>query len=166
MQYKEIANKIIKEYDEKNKDKKDLIKVKDIVKIGKWIKDNIKYIMGENLTDEITAIETYKKREGVCAHKTKLFNALIYSLGYQVIYVNGYAVRQKNTFDEKDNHAWSLIKMDGKWLPFDATMGIFSGKLPITHVYQKIGNNGAYIIEELSDEKAQISSYSFKGRIN
>ena len=42
----------------------------------------------------------------------------------------------------EDNHAWSIIKIKGKWLPFDATWGIFTGKLPVTHVYQKIGNEG------------------------
>ena len=113
----------------------------------------------------VGATETLNLKEGVCDHITKLFNALVYSLGYQVIYVNGYAMDKKNSFNEDDIHAWSLINIKGKWLPFDATYGIFSGKLPVTHVYQKIGNKGAYIIEKLSDKKSIISSDSIKGKI-
>ena len=34
-------------------------------------------------------------------------------------------------------HAWSLINVNGKWYPFDATWGILSGKLAVCHVFQK-----------------------------
>ena len=161
--FNETANDIIKQYDEEHED--DSIKVEDYVKIGKWVNKNIKYNDKYSRRNEITATETLNLKEGVCDHITKLFNALVYSLGYQVIYVNGYAMDKKNSFNEDDIHAWSLINIKGKWLPFDATYGIFSGKLPVTHVYQKIGNEGAYIIEELSDEKSIISSHSIKGKI-
>ena len=166
LHFNKVANEIIKQYDEEHKD--DPIKIKDIVKIGKWVNKNIKYNK-KYAQDELTALtatETLNLKEGVCDHITKLFNALMYSLGYQVIYVNGYVMDKKNTFDENDIHAWSLINIEGKWLPFDATYGIFSGKLPVTHVYHKIGNKGAYIIEELSDEKSFISSFSVKGKIS
>ena len=161
--FNEKANDIIKQYDEEHED--DSIKVEDYVKIGKWVNKNIKYNDKYSRRNEITATETLNLKEGVCDHFTKLFNALVYSLGYQVIYVNGYAMDKKNSFNEDDIHAWSLINIKGKWLPFDATYGIFSGKLPVTHVYQKIGNKGAYIIEEFSDKKSIISSDSIKGKI-
>ena len=45
----------------------------------------------------------------------------------------------KKTFSVEDTHAWSLVKLDGIWLPFDATWGIFSGKLPVTHIFKQIG---------------------------
>ena len=168
-QFNKIANDIIKEYDEKHKNDSINVKVKDCVKIGKWVKKNIKYDKKNKHNkdnNEVTATETLNKKEGICDHITKLFNALMYSLGYQVIYVNGYAMDKKNTFDGEDIHSWSLINIEGKWLPFDATWGIFSGKLPVTHVYQKIGNKGPYIIEELSDEKSYITSFINKGKIN
>ena len=85
-----------------------------------------------------TATETLYERKGVCHHITKLFNALMYSLGYQVIYILGYAIDINKSFSINDSHAWSLIKINGKWLPFDATNGIFSGKLPVTHVYKQV----------------------------
>ena len=75
-------------------------------------------------------------RVGVCHHFTKLYNALMYSWGYQCIYVSGYAIKDNDSFNEDDGHAWSLIKVNDKWLPFDATWGIFSGKLPVSHVFE------------------------------
>ena len=135
-QFNKIANDIIKEYDEKHKN--DIIIVPTVVKIGKWIKNNIKYDPGLTCQNKITATETYNKRKGVCHHITKLFNALMYSLGYQTIYVMGYVAIKNNSYDLYDSHAWSLIKVNGKWLPFDATWGIFSGRLPITHVFKQI----------------------------
>ena len=143
-QFKEFAQTIIKNYDTRHKD--DLIKVLDVVKIGKWIKENIKYDLSYSGRNEISATETLNNRIGVCHHFTKAFNALMYSLGYQVIYVSGYALDKKDTFGKEDAHAWSLIKIDGKWLPFDATWGIFSGKLPVCHVFKQFFPLGTKII--------------------
>ena len=132
--FKEIAENIIKNYD--NNHKNDLIKVNDLVKIGKWVHKNIKYDISYHGKNDISATEVYNKGVGVCHHFTKLYNALLYSLGYKCIYVSGYAINKKDNFNEDDGHAWSLVKVGNKWLPFDATWGIFSGKLPICHIFQ------------------------------
>ena len=142
--FKEIALQIIDNYDKQHKD--DLIKVLDVVKIGKWLKKNITYDLSYSGRNEITATETMNNRIGVCHHFTKLYNALMYSLGYQVIYVSGYALDKKDTFGKEDAHAWSLFKIDGKWLPFDATWGIFSGKLPVCHVFKQFFPLGTKVI--------------------
>ena len=143
-QFKEFAQTIIKNYDTKHNE--DLVKVPDVVKIGRWIKENIKYDLSYSGRNEISATETLNNRIGVCHHFTKAFNALMYSLGYQVIYVSGYALDKKDTFGKEDAHAWSLIKIDGKWLPFDATWGIFSGKLPVCHVFKQFFPVGTRVI--------------------
>ena len=132
--FKEIALDIIKNYDKRNK--KDVVKVTDFVKIGEWVKENIKYDIRYQGRNEISATEVYNNGAGVCHHFTKLFNAFIYSLGYKCVYVSGYAIKKKLNFNEDDGHAWSLIKVNNKWLPFDATWGIFSGKLPVGHIFQ------------------------------
>ena len=142
--FKKLAQDMIKNYDIEHKN--DLIKVPDVVKVGKWIKKNIKYDLSYSGRNEITATETMNNQIGVCHHFTKLFNALMYSLGYQVIYVSGYALDKKDTFGKEDAHAWSLIKIDGKWLPFDATWGIFSGKLPVCHVFKQFFPRGTKVI--------------------
>ena len=134
--FKKIALKIIKQYDEEHKDY--LISFPIVTKIGKLIKKNIQYDITYAGKNDITETETYNSKKGVCHHITNLFNALMYSLGYQTLYILGYAVYKK-TFSVEDTHAWSLVKLDGKWLPFDATWGIFSGKLPITHIFKQIG---------------------------
>ena len=132
--FKEISTKIIEEYNKKHKN--DLVQISDVAKVGKWVKNNVKYNINYSGRTEITATDTYNNLEGVCEHFTKLYNALIYSLGYKVIYVSGYAIKKKDFFVKDDGHAWSLIKIGEKWLPFDATWGIFSGKLPISHVFK------------------------------
>ena len=142
--FNEIANDIIKNYDIKHKD--DKIKVPDVVKIGKWIKENIKYDLRYSGKNNISATETYNNRIGVCHHFTKLFNALMYSLGYKVVYVSGYALDKKDHYDTSDAHAWSLFKINGKWLPFDATWGIFSGKLPVCHIFRAYFPIGVSVI--------------------
>ena len=133
--FNDTAKNIIKEYDNEHKD--DKIKVPDVVKIGKWVKKNVTYDLRYTGRNEMEATEILRKKIGVCHHFTKLFNALMYSLGYKVIYVSGYALDKKDFYDKADSHAWSLIKIDGKWLPFDATWGIFSGKLPVCHVFKQ-----------------------------
>ena len=47
-------------------------------------------------------------------------------------------LKKKNYYGEEDGHAWSAIKIDGKWLPFDAIWGIFSGKLPVSHIFKSL----------------------------
>jgi len=132
--YKEIAQEIIKKYDEEHKN--DPIEIMNIVKIGKWIKNNIKY--DENYKEEkpSTALDIYNKRIGVCKQFTILYNALLYSLGYQCIYVSGFAFKDDDTFKSSDAHSWSLVKIVDKWYPFDSTWGIFSGKLPVCHIFE------------------------------
>jgi len=68
--FKEIAEKIIKNYDEVHKD--DTIGVTDIYKIGKWVNENIKYDINYKGKNNISAIETFNNKVGVCHHLTKL----------------------------------------------------------------------------------------------
>ena len=159
--FKKISNDIIKQYDEEHKD--DLIVVPSVTKIGKWIKQNIKYDLTYVGLNNITATETYKTKKGVCHHITKLFNALMYSLGYQVLYILGFAIDKKKNFSIEDSHAWSLVKIEGKWLPFDATWGIFSGKLPVTHIFKQIDCKTPEII---AYDRVKIEQILVKGNIN
>ena len=128
---KEIANNIINEYNEEHKN--DNYEITDIAKIGKWVKNNIKYDENEK---SLNPMEIYNKKKGVCKQYTILFNALLYSLGYKCIYVCGFAIQDNDSFDSSDSHSWSLVRVNGKWLPFDATWGIFSGKLTVGHIFE------------------------------
>ncbi len=129
-----IARKIIADFDKKNKD--NVFNFMDFTKIGKWVHENIRYDLNYSGRTNMTAMDIYNQRVGVCHHFTRLANALLYSLGYKVIYTNGFACESSAEFDQNSGHAWSLIKVNGKWYPFDATWDILSGKLPVCHVFQ------------------------------
>ena len=129
-----IARKIIEDFDRNNKD--NILNYMDYAKIGKWVNKNIRYDINYSGRTEMTAMDIYNRRVGVCHHMTRLANALLYSLGYKVIYTNGFACESRAEFDQNCAHAWSLINVNGKWYPFDATWGILSGKLPVCHVFQ------------------------------
>ena len=128
-----IARDIIAEFDRKNKD--NILVFMDFTKIGKWVYKNIKYDISYSGRTEMTAMDIYNKRIGVCHHMTRLANALLYSIGYKVIYANGFLCNSSE-FDQDCGHAWSLIQVNGKWYPFDAACNILTGKLPVNHVFQ------------------------------
>ena len=133
-QLKFFAKKIIDEFNNKNKNN-DFI-FHDYQKIGFWVYENIKYDLNYTGKSEYTAVDIYNMRKGVCHHFTRLANALLYSLGYKVLYASGYTCKGNNSFKTSTGHAWSLIKLnDNKWYPFDATWGIFTGKLPVGHIF-------------------------------
>ena len=133
-QLQSIAKKIIEDFDKKNKDSD--FKFLDYMKIGMWVKENVKYDYNYIGQTQLTAMDIYKKRVGVCHHFTKLSNALLYSLGYKVLYASGYCCQKNKSFKTSTGHAWSLIKLDNnKWYPFDSTWGIFTGKIPVGHIF-------------------------------
>ena len=128
-----IAQKIIKEFDEKHKNSE--FEYYDFMKIAEWVHTNIKYDMFYSGKTEYTALDIYEMKAGVCHHMTRLSNALLYSLGYKVAYVIGITAND-STFNIRDNlHAWSVIKLGNTWYPFDSTWGIYKGKVPITHIF-------------------------------
>ena len=129
-----IAEKIIDEFDKNNKNND--FEYLDYMKIGLWVFKNIKYDYNYSGKMEYTSIDIYNMRAGVCHHFTQLSNALLYALGYKVIFVSGYACQNGKSFKTNKGHSWSLIKLeDNKWYPFDSTWGIFTGKLPVSHIF-------------------------------
>jgi hypothetical protein len=157
-----IARNIIDEYDRNNE--KNILSFMDFSKIGKWVYKNIKYDINYTGRTEMTAMDIYNQRIGVCHHKTRLANALLYSLGYQVIYASGYTCSKSPKFDGDSGHAWSLINVKGKWYPFDATWNILSGKLPVCHIFFNFFNKsiswlGTDNIDFASDNNKSIIEY-------
>ena len=121
----------------------------EYIKLCKWVNKNIKYDLNYAGRHELTVFDTLKLKRGVCHHMTLLFNALLYSIGYLTLYVGGYSGESSLEFDESDGHAWSLVRINNCWVPFDATWGIHSGKLPVCHVFSNFGNSaGKYITRD------------------
>ena len=138
-QLQKIAKKIIENFDKENKNND--FEFLDYMKIASWVHKNIKYDYNYVGQTQYHAMDIYNMRKGVCHHFTVLANALLYSLGYQVIYTTGYYCENRATFNTKTAHAYSLIKLEnGKWYPFDATWGIFTGKLHVGHIFRMLGH--------------------------
>ena len=129
---KTIAQKIIKEFDEKHKNSE--FAYSDFTKIAEWVYKNIKYDLSYVSKTYLSALEIYNKKAGVCHHFTRLSNALLYSLGYKVAYITGIPAEDLK-FDMNSLHAWSIVKVGNIWYPFDSTWGIYKGKVPITHIF-------------------------------
>ena len=135
-------------------------------KIGKWVHNYIKYNL--QLTGaKFTAMQIYNNKQGVCEHFTILYNTLLTAYGIDAIKVNGFAkniteyntkvkkrdgdkYKNENT-DQSGRHAWTLAKIDGEWVPLDATLDIFDKKVPITHVYENYGDGEDSILYNLDN---------------
>ena len=141
-QLKLIAQKIIKEFDEKHKNSE--FEYYDFMKIAEWVYKNIRYDLSYAGKAQMTALEIYKKKVGVCHHFTRLCNALLYSLGYKVAYITGIPAEGTKFDMENSLHAWSAIKLGNTWYPYDSTWGIYKGKVPITHIFIEAIDSGLY----------------------
>ena len=116
----------------------------DFYKLGKWVYNNIQYEIGYTGADlNISEIITLKK--GVCQHFTELYNSLLNSIGIESIYTTGYSVKDIND-PTNGRHAWTVAKINGKWIGLDATWNIFNeyGYLPLCHLFRSYGPS--YII--------------------
>ena len=127
--FKELSEKIISQ----NK-----INIPNYVKLGKWVNSFLKY--NPLLTNKkISLEEIIKIKEGVGEHFTQLYNMLLNSIGISSIFVNGLSHNCDNKLIEINskfiNHAWTLSKINNKWIPLDCTFGFFDGKLPISHIF-------------------------------
>jgi len=139
---KSIAQKIIKEFDEKHKNSEFVYS--DFMKIAEWAYNNIKYDLSYAGKTRLTALDIYNKKVGVCHHLTRLSNALLYALGYKVAYITGIPAEDLKFDMKNDLHAWSIVKVGNIWYPFDSTWGIYKGKVPITHIFLETSNSSFF----------------------
>ena len=164
-QFKKYALDIIEDYDKKHnkeiiqvsgmKNKNLIIQLLDIVKIGRWINEKLANNCDYNPNNDFNIEDFLNGKIGASDyHSTQVFNTLIYSLGYKVIFISGYMVKNDNidNIENEDEHFWSLIKINEKWLPFDVTCGYFTGKLPISHVFYRFFDNNENDNENIINE--------------
>lgn len=102
------------------------------VKIAKWVNNNIKYNIGF-VGRDLTSMEILNMKMGVCEHYAILYQDLLRSIGIPAKTISGISYDfDKNEFE---NHAWVMVNYNSQWLPIDPTWGIYSGKLPISHIF-------------------------------
>lgn len=111
-------------------------KERDYIILGRWVYNNIKYnsnYTGKNWTVD----EILDNRIGVCSHKTILYNAFLNCINIDTLYAKGFAHTNGGYIVDLDTrHSWTIAKIDGKWIPLDATWNFFSGKLPLGFVFR------------------------------
>ena len=104
------------------------------IKIAKWVNEYIIYdenFIGKN---NITSLELLELKRGVCIHYAILYRDLLRAAGIPAFEVAGLAYSEKmsNGFE---GHAWVMVSYNDKWIAIDPTWGIYSGKLPISHIF-------------------------------
>jgi len=114
-------------------------------KIGKFVYSHIKYDLsyhGKN----ITALQIYNGKKGVCEHYTILYNAMLNAVGIKTLKIFGWAFqKEETTANEKTiGHAWTAALIDGKWIELDATWGLFDG-IPSGHIIKGYGQEIIYV---------------------
>ena len=127
------------------------------VVLGRWVYSHMTYninYVGRSMTVDQILTELV----GVCEHFTRLYNALLQSVGIDAIYTTGYAFNSRNQlyYPESSRHAWTIAKINQKWVPLDATWSIFGGKIPVCHVFQYYHESG------ISWSKIHSCSYSME----
>ena len=109
-------------------------------KIGKFVHNYLTYDKAYS-GKEMDVYQIYNGKRGVCEHFTLLYNTLLNSIDIPAIYVcglanNGEGGKTQINDMERERHAWTLAKIEGRWIPLDATWGIFKGILPVSHIFQ------------------------------
>lgn len=113
---------------------------KDYIILGRWVYHNIEYNL-DYIDENWTVDQILEKKVGVCSHKTRLYNAFLNCINIDAMYTKGFAhTENDNNVNIENLHAWTVAKIDGKWIPLDATWNIFSGKLPLSHIFRYYGD--------------------------
>ncbi|TLD69704.1 transglutaminase family protein [Phragmitibacter flavus] len=84
--------------------------------INQWIKRKVRYKYGVS-NASTTALETLKKRKGVCRDFAHLGISLCRSLGMPARMVSGFLYE----LDPMDLHAWFEVYVGGRWFTIDPT---------------------------------------------
>ena len=102
------------------------------ITIAEWVYNNMEYD-SKYIGKDMTTLEILSKGAGVCSHYAKLYNDLLRASGIPSVVVSGisYDVKQKKF----DDHAWNLVYYNGDWIFIDPTWGLYSGKVPISHIF-------------------------------
>ena len=94
-----------------------------------WITDNIRYdddAFNSGIYPDYTADYVLQNRKAVCEGYSNLYLALGREMGLAIEKVSGYAKGYGYTNERKfskTDHAWNVIKVEGKWKIFDSTWG-------------------------------------------
>ena len=147
-----IKNKAFEIINDQNSEYKDY---PDYYKIGKFVNSYMTYDYSYS-GRELTALQIFNGRRGVCEHFTILYNAMLNAIGIKTIYIVGWAFQKDETSADMDHdslHAWTAALINGKFKELDATWGLFEG-IPAGHIFITFKQMIYYY-------NAEISGFSF-----
>ncbi len=105
--------------------------------LAKWVNKHIEYDMNY-LGKDMDVMKILSMGRGVCIHYAILYNNLLRTAGIPSVIVSGVSYdTEKNKFE---NHAWNLVYANGEWISIDPTWGLYSGKLPVSHIFFYFGD--------------------------
>lgn len=93
----------------------------------KYDLNRLKLIYKREIKRELYLSEVIKKKKGVCGDFANLFATLCDSLNIGCFRVSGYSKTLSIFHPVKKsyyNHAWNVVRIDGKWYPLDVTYGV------------------------------------------
>ena len=99
----------------------------DYYKLGKFVHNYMEYdtdYTGKNLT----VLEIFNEKHGVCEHYTHLYNTMLNQIGIKTVTIIGYGLENVTSANEKTSgHAWTGALIDGKWKEIDVTWDLLEG---------------------------------------
>ncbi|MDD2839809.1 MAG: transglutaminase-like domain-containing protein [Rickettsiales bacterium] len=100
--------------------------------IAKWVNSNITYDYSY-YGKKLSTMQILNARRGVCEQYAKLYNDLLRTAGIPSVMVAGmsYDTKERNF----ESHSWNLVYANGEWISVDPTWGLYSGILPISHIF-------------------------------
>lgn len=101
--------------------------IKKIEKFSSWIKENFDYKITNTYKDH-SAVELLRNRTGVCQAIAALAVKVLPYMGIETQYIAGQGYGTSGW----GNHAWNIVKVDGRWLHVDFTFALNSLLLPMT----------------------------------
>ena len=113
------------------------------VKIADWVYTNIKYDINYKKKNE-SPRDIYQNKKGVCEDLANLLNYLLNSINIKTISISGLATSELKRDCER--HAWCIIKYKNKWSYIDPTWKLFSGYLPLSHIFGTFNSYGITFI--------------------
>lgn len=105
--------------------------------LAKWVHENIKY-NDKYIGRDLSTKQILNEKNGVCIHYAQLYNDLLRSAGIPSIIVSG--ISYNTTNNKFENHAWNLVYTNGDWRAIDPTWGLYSGFLPVSHIFLYLEN--------------------------
>jgi len=124
--------------------------IPEYIRIAQWVNKNIEYDESY-LAKDMMIPNILNEKRGVCIHYSLLYEKMLRTVGIPATAVAGLSYNiEKGEFEQ---HSWVLVYINNEWVPIDPTWGIYSGKLPVSHIftYKNTTNEVNYTIFDYKD---------------